>query len=527
VHSTDFFRRAWPLAALTTLALLGGCGGSADSAGARAGESAGPPPDPETTAAAVAMPVAALAYWSGARPEELPLYPAPTAVTTVARAGEIPRVALHRAAEAAAATSGNVAVRIDLLASGAQARLFAHEAPADREFMVLETRWRNVHPRERISRAQLEGRGDRSMGLGNFASGGGSSGSDEMIDADVAYQVPRLIDHVYLVADGVAHPLHEATEELPGGYPLQRRFTIAKHGEEREARFAFLAPKGAKNVALQFFDYEYGHVVVAVRGSAERALEGGSGGAGGRVLARAELEELELVAYSLAFAESYAGATAPSGRRFAVVQIGGRSRSSSGAVQNIVQVDPLKFIWLEGDGGYLYSAASGSTNSAGVLRFTPEVFQRQEVAFLVPASLERMRLALRARGQVMKLDLTDAAPTGLPRARGAHRDGNTMEVLLIGSRRSAEHLVLDLAIRPRAAGTGIEIAADQQFLLVDAAGAETRPDMEASRALPHGPADPLVVQPDTPLRFELAFPVSGQPAALRVRGFDSEGRIRL
>lgn len=514
------FRSGCPAAAAMAAVLLGGCGDRPSGAAADAARAGG-------EAAVAAAPVAALAYWPAAGADELPLYPAPSAVTTVARAAEIPRLVLAASGGEPEAVAGNTAVRIELLASGAQPVLFSHRAPADREFVVVDTRWRNVHPRERMTRAQLEGRADRTMGLGNFASGGGSSGSDEVVDADVAYQVPRLVDHVYLVADGVAQPLHEATEELPGGFPLQEKFTIAKHGEERQARLAFLAPRNAKNVALRFFDYEYGHVAIPLRGSAERALEGGRGGAGDRVLARAEGEKLELVAYSLSFADAYGGEAAPSGWRFAIARIGGRSRSASGEVQNIVQVDPRKFIWLEGDGGYLFPTASGSTNRSGLLRFTPEVYQQQEVAFLVPAAMERFRLALRAEGEVTRLDLTRAKPAGLPRARGSHRDGGTMEVLLIGSRRTPEHLVLDLAIRPIVEAQGIEISVDQQFLLVDAAGAETRPDMQASWALPHRPTQPLVVQPDTPLRFELAFPLRGEPVALRVRGFDDEGRIRL
>lgn len=471
-------------------------------------------------------PVTALAYWPGHAASEVGLYAAPIPVATSVREAEIPRIILPPRGGKSNGAARNKAVEIEVFANLDQPKIFGSHAPNGRTFVVVDTRWRNVHPKQRVSKNASAA--DRTMGVGSLgvgSSGGGGGSARDSIDADVAYQVPRLADHVYLVADGMATSLHSATEEIPGGPKIGTAFTIKKLGETRDARLAFIAPAGAKNVAIQFLDYEYGHVLVPIRGDSKKAA--GDGKPPGNVLDKAQLTKLDIAAHSIAFNPDFAGVAAPQGWRFAVVQLGGRSRSVTGKLGDIVQVDPLKFIWLEGDGGYVYPAAAGSTNAGGVLRFTPEIYQTQDVAFLVPAGADRFRLGLRADKEVARLGVTDKKPGGIPGAKQTHKDGNTMEILLLGSRQEGQQLILDLAIKPLdTKGQGIDITADQQFLLVTPGG-EVRPDMTASWNLINRPPRPFVVQPGTPVRFELAFPGGGTPTALRVRGFESEGRLKL
>lgn len=474
-----------------------------------------------------AKPAAALSYWTGLQPGEVASYPEPVALATMTRVSEIPRIVIARPSANAKPESSarNVAVEIDVLATGAQPGIFGSRAPEGSSFVVVDTRWRNVHAKQRMDKASSEGKADRTMGVGAFAGGQTKGTAADSVDMDVAYQVPRLADHVYLVADGIATALHPVTEEIPGGPQIGTAFTVKKLGDTRDARLAFIAPVGAKNVALQFFDYKYGHVRVPIRGDAKRAA--GDGTPPGNVLDKAQTSKLDVAAHTLSFRSEYAGAAAPEGWRYAVVQLGGRSRSVRNGVGDIVQIDPAKYIWLEGDGGYVYPSAGGSTTSQRFLRFTPEIYQMQEVAFLVPSAADRFRLGLRAETEVARLAVTDRKPGGLPSAKETHKDGNTMEVLLLGSRQEGLHTVLDLAIRPlETKGQGIEITADQQFLLVTGSG-EIRPDMAATWARINKPPQPFVVPLGTPVRFELAFPGGAAPTALRVRGFQSEGRLKL
>ncbi|MEO8575934.1 MAG: hypothetical protein ABI556_04505 [Gemmatimonadales bacterium] len=471
-------------------------------------------------------PAAALAYWSYAKPEDTARYPAPVMVSSVARATDVPRILIARPAAGAkpVGTARNLAMQIDVLATGAQPGIFGNQAPEGSSFLVVDTKWTNVHSKQRMDKASSEGKADRTMGVGSLGAGRSAASADS-VDVDVAYQVPRLADHVYLVADGIATALHPVTEEIPGGPKTQVAFTVAKLGETRDARFVFVAPTNAKDVALQFFDYKFGHVLVPIKGDAKRAA--GDGTPPGKTLDKGQTAKLDVAAHSIAFRGDYGGTPAPAGWRYAVVQLGGRSRSVRSAVGDIVQIDPTKFIWLEGDGGYVYPSTGGSTTAQRFLRFTPEIYQMQEVAFLVPATADRFRLGLRAESEVVKLNVTSSKPGGLPSAQQTHKDGTTMEFLLLGSKQEGAFTVLDLAINPlKTNGQGIDIQPEQQFLLVTAAG-EIRPDMAASSARTNRPPRPFAGPPSTPLRFELAFPNTSPPTGLKLRGFESEGRFKL
>ena len=470
-------------------------------------------------------PAAPLSYWQGTQAADVSQYPVPTAVATVPRATDIPRVMLARANGKAIGAARNTAVEIEVLASGMQPAIFGNQAPVGSTFMVVDTRWRNVHAKQRMDKGSSEGKVDRTMGVGGFAGGKSAGTVADSVDMDVAYMVPKLFDHVYVVTDGVATALHSVTEEMPGGAKINEAFTIARLGQTRNARFAFVIPGNAKNVALKFFDYEYGHILVPIRGDVESAA--GSGAPTGKVLAKAETKKLDLAAHALSYKSEFNGASAQQGWRYAIVQLGGRSKSSSGKVGDIVQIDPLKYIWLEGDGGYVYPSTGGSTTGSGVLRFTPEMYQTQEVAFLVPANADRFRLGIRAEDEVARLAITDKKPGGVPRARGSFKDGKTMEVMVIGTRQEGDLLIADLAVKPlETKGQGIEITPDQQFIIVTGSG-EVQADMTASWSRMNKPPQPFVVPPETTVRFELVFPSRGGATALKVRGFETEGQVKL
>ncbi len=469
------------------------------------------------------QPAGALAYWAGSTPADIAKYPMPIAVDSVARSAEIPRLVLVRPSGKVLGTAHNRAVEIEVLSSGSQPKIFGAQAPDGRTFFVIDTRWTNVHAKQRMDKSAMTA--DRTMGVGSFASGRSGASAKDSIDVDVAYKIPSLADHVYLVADGMATSLNPATEEIPGGLKIVAPFTLAKLGDTRDARLAFIAPAGAKNIALQFLDYEFGHALVPILGNAKAAA--GDGTPPGKVLGKASTSKLDMAAHSLVFQPSYGGAAAPEGWRYAIVQLGGRSKAVTGKLGDIVQVDPTKYIWLEGEGGYVYPSAGGSTTAGGMLRFTPEIYQTQDVAFLVPAAADRLRLGLRADTEVARLDITDKKPSGLPRAKESFKDGSTMEVSLFGSRVEGQNIILDLGIMPLdTKGQGIDITADQQFLLITSAG-EIHADMNATWNRANRPPRPFVVPPGTPVRFELSFPNNGSPTALRIRGFSSEGRIKL
>ncbi len=423
-----------------------------------------------------------------------------------------------------AETAANDAVRLQIIDSEENNELPGSAASTNKTFLVLDTRWENIHEKQKVSKDKLEGKTDRTMGVGGLGTGGGSSGPTEYVEMDVAYKIPKLVDHVYALVDGQAVPLHPAMSRLPNGLEPTSPFGVGKQGEIRDLQLAFLVPEDAENVALQVFDYNNGHLVIPLRGSLELAKSSAAGP--GDALDSVSTDVVELAAHSLDFANDYRGEAAGPGWRFAVVELGGQSVSRGGRMGRILQFDPKKYMWVHADGGYVYYASAGSTDAKGNIRFTPEIYQRQEVAFLVPDAVERLSMGLRINRDVVNLSLTKRAPSPMPDAGTRHEDGDVMEVLLYGSRRDGDYLILDVGIRPIIKGQGLEVKTARQFLLQTPDG-EVKLDRQATAALPGHPPDPFVVPPGAAVRFELAYKTAATPTSLRVRGFRGEGVLEL
>ena len=467
-------------------------------------------------------------FWPESAPEDANAYPKPVPVEVVERAADIPRVNSTGAtadSSVSVTAQSNKAVRVRIVGSVEQADLFGATASSGSTFLILNTEWENIHPKQKVSRDALEGKSDRTMGVGGLSRGGSASTSSDFVEMDVAYKVPKLADHIYALVDGQAVALHPAMATLPGGSKPDAPFGIGKQGEVKDLQLAFEVPENIENVALQVFDYASGHLLVPLRGDAELAKH--SGGSRGDVLDEISTDVVELAALGLKFTNNYKGEAAGSGWRFVVLQLGGQSVAGrDGGMGKILQFDPTKYTWINTDGGFIYYASAGSTDAKGNIRFTPEIYQQQEVAFRVPESAEHLSMGLRLNQDVETLALTDVAPSSMPDEKKRHQDGDVMEILLHGMRRDGEFLVIDLGIKPLAKGKGLEVRTAQQFLLQTADG-ELRIDNKATAALSGHPPDPFVVPPGVSVRFELAYHTTAIPTALRLRGFRGEGSFDL
>ena len=413
---------------------------------------------------------------------------------------------------------GNESVRVSILSSATS----TGSADAG-TLLTLTTRWENIHPKEQVEKDRLEGKTDRTGGVGGFARKE-TQANVEYVDVDVPYRVPKMVDHAYLLVDGWAIALDPTTEDLPGGIAIDRPFEIATQGEVREVQLGYRIPEDARDIAFQFFDYSFGNILLPVQGDPGKAR--GTGDPPGDRIGSLNTELLELAALDLSFVDSYGGAEAGEGRRFAVVTLGGRSLAGNQSRRSIVEIDPTEFLWVTSDGGYLHYGGPAAGTDRGILRFTPEVYQQHEVAFSVPSSAERLTLGARIQREVVTLDLGGRRPEGMPRARESFADGDVMEVLLFGSRQEGEYRILDLGIRLLVEGQGLEVRARQQFLL-QVGESEVQLDARKTNSLVHGPPDPFTVPPGAELRFELAYRTSEAPTGLRIRGFRGEGSLNL
>jgi len=429
---------------------------------------------------------------------------------------------MDRSVFASSGNETNKAARIKIVSSSFEKELAGKKAPAGKIFILLETEWENIHPKQKVDKAKLEGKVDRTMGVGGLA-GRKKEKKAEYVDADVAYRIKKLIDHVYLLGDGLAFSLDKTTEEISGGYKLTKPFTISKQGEIQKLALVYLVPENLSNLGFQLFDYSFGHILVPVKGNLEKAR--GKDEPKEKILGRAGTDKIQLAVLALNLQPDYLGKAAPKGWRYAVVLLSGKSLSG-GSVLNIVQFKPKQYTWVETDGGYLYYCSNSSTAVNGYVRFTPEVYQFQELAFLVPERAVNFRLGVRAQNQVLSLDLSKKPLKGMPEAIAFHRDGDVMEVLVFGFRKEQGKHIVDLGLRSLSKRSGLDIQTNQQFFL-KVGDKEFKVDSPATASLLFHPPDPFILPPGVALRFELAFNTGDVPTSLRFRGFRSEGALKF
>ncbi len=418
--------------------------------------------------------------------------------------------------------SANNAARIKIIKSSLEAGLAGHKAPVGKAYLVLETEWENIHPKQKVKKSDLEGKPDRTMGVGGLM-GKKKETKEEFVDVDVSYVVPNLFDHIYCLADGRSFSLDGATKELPGGTNPQGEFSVAKLGEKKQLTLAFLIPDAAENIAFQLFDYAYGHIIVPIKGDVELAR--GKGGGPGKALGSLKDSLIELAALKMDLRPNFEDEEAPEGWRYAVIELGGKSLSQGGHVKNIVQIEPAEYIWLQTRDGFLYYCVGATTTEDGYVRFTPEVFQTQQLRFLVPATDKNLALGIRIQNKVYSLPLGPEFSLRLPKALSSHRDGKTMEIRLFGARREEGMVILDLGIQSLV-GSGVEIQTSPQFML-EADGEMIEFDEAATATLLRRPPEPFTIPPQTFVRFELAYETEAVPTSLRYRGYESEGTLAI
>ena len=415
----------------------------------------------------------------------------------------------------------NKAVQVEITKKTFANELAGISSPEGKIFLVLETQWKNIHPKQKVEKDKLEGKTDRTMGVGAL-SGRKKKKEIEYVDVDVAYQISKFFDHAYLLADGIAYSLDKINEEIPEGVKIQEPFTIPKKGDVRKVDFVYSIPESAKNLSFQFFDYEYGHILIPLQGDPKTAR--GSGDIPGEVLGFIKSDLLEVAAHSVSFYDEYEEKTVPDGWKYAVVQISGKSLSGR-SVKDILQIEPEEYTWVTTEGGYFYYSAGGSTTEQGMIRFTPEIFQHQELAFLVPEATHLSQLGVRIRNDVFQIHLTKEKSQKIPEAIASHQDGDVMEVKLFGVRKENGRYILNLGIQSLAT-SGIEIQKQQQFIL-NAGGEQIYMDEEKTDLLSHRPPAPFTVPPKTFVRFELAYESASVPDSLYFRGYRSEATMKL
>lgn len=451
------------------------------------------------------------------------LYPKPEPVEVVQAASDIERDPITLAVANSGVTEqqyGNEGVAVRVLEARTAHQLDQIDAAPGNRFLLLSLEWKNISPRVMTK----SGKPDRTMGAGSLFGGSASGGNNgkSHIEKDVAYKVPKWGDHLFVVADGVARSPHWAGANMSAGVGPSDSLMLGRFAEVKQQWIAFEIPAATRALALYFFDYSKGHIVLPLTG-ASPVLQPGKAVTENAVR-RVSRGDLDLVVRPVRFAAEFGGTKAPREWKFAIVDFIGKSLSGSSARRDIFQIDIDKYAWLYGDGGYLYPAMQ-SSNESGDIRFTPEVYKWDQAVFLVPESGENFNLGLRFGSDVSVLPLGNTPPALAPNSFAQYEDEGMMTLHVFAKRRDNDKLIVDLGAEAMASGKGIELSPYRQFF-VTALGNKIPVNKSATQLLAHGAGSAIVVPPDGLLRFSLVFDAPDD-GVLDYRGLKSSGEISL
>ena len=65
--------------------------------------------------------------------------------------------------------SANKAARVEIITDRFEQEIDGYPAPDGWRFVVLETQWKNIHPKQKVEKDKLKGKTDRTMGVKTFA----------------------------------------------------------------------------------------------------------------------------------------------------------------------------------------------------------------------------------------------------------------------------------------------------------------------------------------------------------------------
>ena len=453
-------------------------------------------------------------------------YPQPVPVDSVKREAVIAKSELSLAFQQfPAATRGtqnnSVQVRITAVAQGSATPAQAVKLQP----VTITSVWQNIHAKQKIDKKSLDKKPDRTMGAGGFYSGDakGDKKANQQVEKDVAYKIPKWGNHIFLLADGIAYSLDSASAQLHNGADPAKGFALSRQGQQQEVQFLFRIPVTAKNLALQFFDNANGHIQIPLAGDSKLAK--GSGFPKG-LIDSARFGGLELGVMPVPAGKPAPEITTTAGWYLLTATLIGKSNLSKGGVANFAEIDADKYLWLEGDGGFIFYPVPPANNATNRLRFTPDYFSTATVSFLVPEKQQHFRLGIRSGSEVGHLKLSATAPQAPPKPFQIFQDGNVADWQLYAISKTKDGLLIDMGVQGRDPKKGIEIQPYRQVQLT-VNKQKLKPDKRNSQALAYGPNETVVVPPKGTVRFILLFNTKQDPTSLQIQGMRAKSDLPI
>jgi hypothetical protein len=453
----------------------------------------------------------------------------PGAQTSEAASGPPPAAVAPVAVAQVGQPLSNKTIEVRVLGVRAVPAVGNQTAGQGREFVVVDTSWKNLIPLAKVNRKKAS---DRTAGAGSLGFGGGATAHDKASDEanttlePVKFEIGPLTTHVWLVTDGPrAEVLHvAATKEAPGHLGPDS-IGIPALNDVRTGSLVYEAPANSQSLSLLVLDSINGHMLIPIRGAVPRTASGLGG-------ASRSNSAVDLAVTGVNWSN---GPADRPGTRTLIVIVKGISRKEA-----IADIPFGEWGFLQTDQGCIArpeNRAEGVSRPLSPMgRFPPFAPSEGQLAFVVPADSKSATLILRVRepGGSLDLPVVAGAKPSWPAPASTVTDGDVLKVHLLPGTAvpagvppapsGAERIALDLVVENLRGGDGIDLQLDQQFRLVTPDGKRIAPSGDSAHAPCSLTGD--VVPAGSSRRFTLVYDVPpGQPLQFEYRGFNVKSEL--
>jgi hypothetical protein len=452
----------------------------------------------------------------GAQPTESSSAPPPAAVAPVAVA-QIGQ------------PLSNKTIEVRVLGVRSVPSIGSQTASQGREFVVVDTSWKNLIPLAKVNRKKAS---DRTAGAGSLGFGGGATAQEKASDEanttlePVKFEIGPLTKHVWLLTDGPRAEVLDvdATKETPGHLGPEA-IGIPALNDVKTGSLVYEAPANSQSLSLLVLDSTNGHLLISIRGAAPRPASGLGG------VSRSN-SAVDLAVTGANWSDGPAGRP---GTRTLIVSVKGISRKEA-----IADIPFGEWGFLQTEQGCMARPENKLDSIARPLspmgRFPPFAPSEGQLAFVVPADSKSATLMLRVRepGGSLDLPVVGNAKPSWTSPETTITDGDVLKVHRLPgtavpagvppASSGSERIALDLVVENLRPADGIELQLDQQFRLVTPDGKRIAPSGDSAHAPCSLTGD--VVPAASSRRFTLVYDVPpGQPLQFEYRGFNVKSEL--
>ncbi|MBP1635009.1 MAG: hypothetical protein H6Q10_1583, partial [Acidobacteria bacterium] len=199
--------------------------------------------------------------------------PALPAAGAAEQAPQAPVVPVRAGAVTVAAPGqpvANKAIELRVTSHRSAASIGNQAADAGREFVIVDTAWKNLVPKKAVNRKKATDRTAGVGGIGFGAGGGAPSAAEDAANTtieSVRFEARPLSNMVWLVVDGrAAEPIDDRATRMLEGHLGPEAVSIPDFEQVVSGGLTFRAPTGARALSLLFLDSINGHLLVPITG---------------------------------------------------------------------------------------------------------------------------------------------------------------------------------------------------------------------------------------------------------------------